>query len=215
MDEYLSLNQSDISWLGGGQAGDAQVPPWHIWEKLAAQGSGAEAYARATRDMCRVSSISEFWKYWMCIPQPSELLDGARLVREDPDGRTSTIDSLMFFREGVRPEWEDPLNKSGGHFMFAFKPGCTGLHLDEQWNNIILAALGGTLEPRDMVTGIRLVDKMASGRNSCVRVEVWFRDFSDTAAVNQLRASVESCMAQRLDGTPGIVPRSETKSHAD
>lgn len=38
-------------------------------------------------------------------------------VREQPDG-LHVIDAIMIFRDGVRPEWEDPLNASGGHFQF-------------------------------------------------------------------------------------------------
>jgi translation initiation factor 4E len=215
MEDYLSLNQADISWLGGGQTGDADLPPWTIWEKLHGQGSGIDAYTRATRDICTVSSVSDFWKFWLCIPQPSELLDGGRLMRDESGRSPLPIDSLMFFRTGIRPEWEDPANATGGHFMFSFKSGFNPMLLDEHWNNIVLAALGGTLEPANMVTGVRLVDKMNSGKQGCVRIEVWFRNFADLHSVDLLRTSVEGCMARRLDGTMGIVPRSDTKSHSD
>ena len=49
------------------------------------------------------------------MPQPSELLDAKRMVREQPDG-LHVIDAIMIFRDNIRPEWEDKMNAGGGHF---------------------------------------------------------------------------------------------------
>ena len=189
------------------------LPPWHIWEKLASQGGGADAYSKAMQDIATISSVSEFWDHWLAIPQPSELLEGNKIVREDPE-RSAAIDSLMIFREGIKPEWEDAANQAGGHFAFTFKPGnCNHLQVDEYWNNIVIAAVGGMLG--DKVNGIRLVDKTVSARNACIRIEVWFRDYADTNAVAELRTNVENAMATRLDGSLGLAPRCEQKCHYD
>jgi len=77
--------------------------------------------------------------------------------------------------------------------------------------------IGAILDPvitLDMVTGVRLVDKM-SGKKSldAVRIELWFSNFEDTPAVDKLRASVERCLAYRSDGSKGAVPKMETKTH--
>eukprot|EP00434_Breviolum_minutum_P039786 symbB.v1.2.035346.t1/scaffold4737.1/size35595/3 len=68
------------------------------------------------------------------------------------------VDALMIFREGVLPQWEDAANAEGGHFQFHFKTSVGAAQLDEYWNNVVLGALGNTLEPSDMITGLRLVE---------------------------------------------------------
>merc|ERR1711974_52389 len=87
--------------------------------------------------------------------------------------------------------------------------------LDEYWNNLVLGVIGATIEPVGMITGVRLVDKLAGSRGSGnIRIEVWFNELRDTSAVQQLLRSVERCMATRtLEGRLGTVPKAETKVH--
>lgn len=221
VDNFLTFNRASYEDVGGGQAGGKAYgfPAWTLWEKPVSSHSSNDHdhYASSTRCLSRISNIEEFWKYWLCVPQPSELLEGKHFVREiaHSGGELTQIDTLMLFREGVRPEWEDPQNANGGHFQYMFRPN--SIHppqLDEYWNNIVIGLVGGTIEPSEMITGVRLLDKSTVGRNSCIRIEVWFNDFSKTEKINQLRLSIENCMCRRLDGTLGIIPKSELKSHS-
>merc|ERR1712039_145142 len=124
------------------------------------------------------------------------------------------IDALMIFRDGIRPEWEDKTNATGGHFQYQLKPNSGGGQIDEYWNNLVLGLVGSTIEPAQMITGVRLVDKLSGPRAAgVVRVEVWFSNYDDTQAVSALKKNVEKCMATRLDGSLGHLPKGETKSH--
>jgi translation initiation factor 4E len=220
MEKYISFNRSSIENIAGGETGGKAItfPGWTLWEKpvSAHTSSDHDHYSAAMRCLSRITNVEEFWKYWLCMPQPSELLEGKHFVRESgPNGELTQIDTLMLFREGVRPEWEDPQNASGGHYQFMFKtssivPG----QLDEYWNNLAMGLVGGTVEPSDMITGMRLLDKSTSGRNAGIRIEVWFKDFSKTDKVNQLRTSIENCMCKRIDGSMSPIPKPELKSHS-
>eukprot|EP00493_Phyllostaurus_siculus_P018625 UN18919 len=97
----------------------------------------------------------------------------------------------MVFREGIKPEWEDPANASGGHFQFQLKDILGGGLIDEYWNNIVLGIVGGTIEPAEMITGARLVDKRQQ-RNSFVRVEVWFSSYEETDKMDLLQKNLEN-----------------------
>lgn len=190
---------------------------WTIWEQ-ANQSSDAKAaqYSDATHKVASFSTVKGFWKYWNHLPQPSELLDGKKFVRETGEGARTVVDALMLFREGIKPEWEDVANATGGHFQFQLKAGLGGGCVDEYWNNIVLGLVGGTIEPADMITGVRLVDKLSQNRNSSVRIEVWFSNFEDTENVDLLQKSLEKCMATRLDGsTPATSAfgKTERKAH--
>merc|ERR1711881_214655 len=121
---------------------------------------------------------------------------------------------IMIFRDNIRPEWEDKMNASGGHFQFQLKPNIGGGQVDEYWNNLVLGMIGATIEPTNMITGIRLVDKLSGPRAAnVIRLEIWYSDHDNTSQVHLLRRNVEKCMSTRLDGTPGVVPKSELKAH--
>jgi len=60
--------------------------------------------------------------------------------------------------------------------------------------------VGGTIEPAEMLTGVRLVDKMAKGRVASIRLEVWFKNFEDTAKVGTLKENITKCMTLGPDG---------------
>merc|ERR1712202_114114 len=135
------------------------------------------------------------------------------MVREQPDG-LHVIDAVMVFRDGIRPEWEDKANATGGHFQFQLKPSVGAGQIDEYWNNLVLGIIGATIEPANMITGIRLVDKLSGPRAAnVIRIEVWYKDHDDSRAVSMLRRNVEKCMATHIDGSQGSFPKCETKSH--
>merc|ERR1712187_850789 len=122
--------------------------------------------------------------------------------------------AIMIFRDNIRPEWEDKMNASGGHFQFQLKRGTGGAQIDEYWNNLVLGMIGASIKPAEMITGVRLIDKLSGARASnVVRIEIWFTHMDDHNAVNALRRSVEQCLSNRLDGSEGQIPRCETKSH--
>jgi translation initiation factor 4E len=173
---------------------------WTIWEQIMQTEAKNVNYSDNTHQVASFSTVKEFWKYWNHLPQPSELLEGKKFVRET-SGNRNVVDALMLFREGVRPEWEDSTNASGGHFQFQLRPNLvSGGAIDELWNNIVLGMIGGTIEPADMVCGVRLVDKLGA-RQASVRIELWFSNFEDTEKVDLLQKNLEKCMATKLDGS--------------
>eukprot|EP00931_Biecheleriopsis_adriatica_P071513 TRINITY_DN4537_c0_g1_i6.p1 TRINITY_DN4537_c0_g1~~TRINITY_DN4537_c0_g1_i6.p1 ORF type:complete len:231 (-),score=49.88 TRINITY_DN4537_c0_g1_i6:38-730(-) len=187
---------------------------WSIWEQIMQSNEKSAAYSDATHKVAAFSTVQGFWKLWNHMPQPSELLEQKRMVREQPDG-LHVIDAIMIFRENIRPEWEDKMNANGGHFQFQLKPNLGGGQVDEYWNNLVLGMIGATIEPANMITGMRLVDKLSGPRAAnVIRLEIWFTNYDDTTAVQALKKSIEKCMATRLDGSLGTPPKCETKPHS-
>lgn len=173
---------------------------WTIWEQIVQKKEQKKAeYADATHKVASFNTVKGFWKYWNHLPQPSSLLDGKRFVRETAESK-NVVDGLMLFREGIKPEWEDSKNATGGHFQFQLKPGIGGGAVDEFWNNIVLGMVVGTVTNADMITGVRLVDKLGP-KNAAIRIEVWFADYEATEKVDALQKSLETCMCTKLDGT--------------
>jgi len=167
--------------------------PWAFWEQMSSGGY-------ATKKIVSFSTAQDFWAVWNGVPQPSELLDGKRFMRDQ-----LAIDALMIFRDGIAPEWEDPANDNGGHFQIQLKPPSGGAQIDEYWNNLVLAMIGETLDGGDMITGVRLVDKLSlRGKpTDCIRIEVWYHSNTSHAQVNMLKRNLEKCLATRIDGSQG------------
>jgi len=187
--------------------------PWTIWEQIM-QDAKPGQYSDATHKVSTFSTVLDFWRHWEHLPQPSVLMESKRMVRTHADGE-QVIDALMIFRDGVRPEWEDEKNATGGHFQYQLKPNLGAGQIDEYWNNLLLGMVGATIEPANMLMGVRLVDKLSGPRAAnAIRLEVWFTNYEDAPAVNLLRRNVERCMATHLDGSQGHAPRGETKSHS-
>jgi len=174
---------------------------WTVWEQHVQSKDKKGEYLDATKQAVSFSTVKEFWACWNHLPQPSELLNGKRFMR-DKDGQRTIVDALMLFRKGVHPSWEDPQNAKGGHFMLQLKPQLGGGTLDELWNNIVFGIVGGGIEPADMITGVRLVDKLSHKTKPMIRIEVWFNDMdeNDTGRLYNLRGNFERCMRTTLDG---------------
>lgn len=201
---------------GGGEAASTEHPlryRWIVWQQLMASGKAAQ-YSEATRQVASCGTVEDFWGVWGRLPQPSELLGKAMVNDQAADG-FQTVDALMLFRDGIMPQWEDEANAEGGHFQLQLRPALGGGQIDEYWNNIVLGVVGATIEPPDMITGLRLVDKLSAGRGTGhLRIEVWFNDLRDTRAVQALQLSVERCLATKtLEGRIGAVPKLEMKNH--
>mmetsp|Transcript_25493 Transcript_25493/g.51025 ORF Transcript_25493/g.51025 Transcript_25493/m.51025 type:complete len:249 (-) Transcript_25493:66-812(-) len=191
---------------------------WVIWEQRK-QSEDSKDYADAMKQTVSFSTVKEFWACWNHLPQPSMLLSGKKFIR-DIDGQRHIIDSLAIFRKGVQPEWEDPENCKGAHFLVTLKPNLGGGLIDELWNNVVLGMVSDSIKPASMITGVRLVDKLA-GAKPVLRIELWFNKFDqETMQGGQgdaydLRGSFESCMRLKLDGQEKQVSwgRTDIKPH--
>lgn len=187
---------------------------WVLWEQVVVEGKQAN-YGDATRTVSKFNTAQGFWGIWNGLPQPSELLESKRIMRDVPGKTSVSIDAIMIFKDGIAPEWEDPKNASGGHFQIQMKPSVGGGQIDEYWNNVVLAMVGGCLEPSELITGIRLVDKLSGPKvANAIRIELWFTKYADSTAVNTLRKNFEKCMCTKLDGTTSSgAPKPDTKPH--
>jgi len=73
---------------------------WSVWEQVQSNDKSAQ-YSDATHKVADCSTVQKFWElYWKRVPQPSELLDGKKFVRET-NGNRNIVDALMVFRDGV------------------------------------------------------------------------------------------------------------------
>lgn len=94
------------------------------------------------------------------------------------------------FKDGIKPLWEDPANKSGGKWVMIVR-GQQPL-TDSIWSNLAMALVGQVLDPMNSVCGI-----VVSTRPRMERIQVWTRARNDYPALNALANRIMS--AANLD----------------
>jgi hypothetical protein len=75
-----------------------------------------------------------------------------------------TVYSFSFFREHVRPEWEDEANKNGTTLSMRLK--LTKSEIQELWKELTCDCARGAME--QIVLGVQLIKKYG-----CVKLDVW------------------------------------------
>ena len=191
---------------------------WSYWIQTDAAEKDPSNYNDSTRQLTSFDTIESFWNTFSSIPQPSILLQGQKVFSEN-----NAVTAIMLFRDGVRPEWEDPANEDGGHLQFHWKNKCVEpAQLDEYWNNLVLALVGDNIESEGefsmhpIVNGVRLVDKLsAQGKQAGIRIEIWFRKPVDARHLQRVRSRLEKAMALHTDGSMGTIPRCDVRYHCN
>ncbi|KAF2871256.1 translation initiation factor eIF 4e-like domain-containing protein [Massariosphaeria phaeospora] len=109
---------------------------WVIWYRPPT--SKNSDYEKSTKPLCRMSTAQEFWKIFVHLNRPSTL---------------PTVSDYHFFKEGIRPVWEDDENKRGGKWIMRLKKGVA----DRYWEELLMALIGDQfLEAADEVCGFVL-----------------------------------------------------------
>lgn len=130
---------------------------WTLWYTKP-QVNKSENWSDLLKPVITFSTVEEFWGIYNSIPAANELP-----IKSD----------YHFFKEGIRPEWEDEQNAKGGKWSFSFhnKRDATPV-INELWLRGLLAVLGETIEDdENEVNGIVLNIKA-----KFYRVGVWTKD---------------------------------------
>lgn len=134
---------------------------WTLWFTKPASGKGDNNWNDLLKEVITFESVEEFWGIYNNIAPVSGLA-----LKSD----------YHLFKEGVRPEWEDPQNKHGGKWSYSFKDK-RSIDIDQLWLHTMLAAIGETLEEEDdgEVMGV-----VVNVRKAFFRIGVWTRTTGKT-----------------------------------
>jgi translation initiation factor 4E len=109
---------------------------WVIWYRPPTPKNSD--YEKSTKALCRMCTVQEFWKIFVHLKRPSTL---------------PTVSDYHFFKEGIRPVWEDDENKRGGKWIMRLKKGVA----DRYWEELLMAMTGGEfMEATEEVCGFVL-----------------------------------------------------------
>ena len=149
--------------------------------------------------LSQFTTVEQFWKYINFIPTPSQVFfDGTYRTKVD----NKTIEEYSLFKKNIEPEWGDPANVIGGEWQY--RQCLDSETLDLQWQNILLSAIGETMEEiidapdgtktlSSVINGVRVVDK--SRAFPLFRFEIWLST-RDVAVRERVKDRLEEIMTQ-------------------
>lgn len=103
------------------------------------------------------------------------------------------LSSMLIFREGIRPLWEDPGNRNGGKFAFSLT--ISHERTLELYVNIVQTLLRRELGFDDDVCGVVISLRPWGGT-----VSVWNRDAKNASGIKNLRKQLSSMFANEING---------------
>lgn len=172
---------------------------WVFWEHKHCTNDAD--WSNAMREICEFGTVEDFWKYFSYIPRPSEIFsDGSSSGRKEVNGKT--IEAFSVFKKGIRPEWEDPANRSGSELVCR---KTMNLDLvDTYWENLVLAMIGEAMDEDDDVCGGRIVDKSKKGSTRTLfKIELWLRTASSEIG-DRIRTKLLDALTDKEASKPGF-----------
>ncbi|KAI1072219.1 hypothetical protein NW752_009709 [Fusarium irregulare] len=159
------------------------VHPWTFWYRPPiSKAHGYIEYEKTLHEIGTVRTVEEFWEMYAYLKRPSVL---------------PVVSDFHLFKKGIRPIWEDDINKKGGKWVVRMKKGVS----DRYWEDLLLNLIGDQFgEAGDEVCGAVL-----SVRNGEDILSIWTRN--DGGRVIKIRET----MKHVLNFPPNT--RVEFKSH--
>lgn len=141
-------------------------------EKQETTTAAPHPYENSIKSISTVKTVEQFWSTYNYLKRPNDL--------------SSTTD-YHFFRDGIKPTWEDPKNAKGGKWIIRLPKGLASRY----WEEVVLALIGGQFPgiPDGEICGL-----VISIRYSEDILGVWNRSASDRDMVDRLRDAVKKVL---------------------
>lgn len=159
---------------------------WVIWEHRSPD-KNSKSYEDNMEKLCEVATVEDFWRAWNNIPKPSAIFYDGRNRKKFKD---RTVESFSLFKKNIKPEWEDPMNRTGAEWFC--RKAFAAPQLDEYWLTLALSMIGETLEGGDEICGARVVDK-STGQRQMFRLELWIKK-KDEGIANELLKRMQEAL---------------------
>lgn len=117
-----------------------------------------EYNATETQKLAEITTIEQFWQVLNHMTLPSNIQK-----RISPN--------LMFFRNDIKPEWEDPTNENGGVWGFSITGRNLREKINELWIETLISLIGEQIVHSEYITGVYLQKRQREDR-----FQLWTRN---------------------------------------
>lgn len=132
----------------------------------------AHPYENSIKQICTIKTVEEFWLIYDYLTRPNDL---------------PTTTDYHFFRDGIKPTWEDPGNSRGGKWIVRLPKGLASRY----WEEVVLALIGGQFSgvPDGEICGL-----VISIRYSEDILGIWNRTANDRELIERLRDAIKKVL---------------------
>lgn len=134
--------------------------------------SSANPYENSIKIIATVKTVEDFWTTYDYLVRPNDL---------------PTTTDYHFFREGIKPTWEDPGNARGGKWIVRLRKGLASRY----WEETLLAMIGGQFPG---VPDGEICGAVVSIRYGEDIVSVWNRRSDDRESTERLRDAIKKIL---------------------
>jgi translation initiation factor 4E len=126
-------------------------------------------YENSIKHVSTVQTVEEFWSTYNFLRRPNDL---------------PTTTDYHFFRDGIKPTWEDDSNARGGKWIVRLPKGLASRY----WEEVILALIGGQFPgvPDGEICGM-----VVSIRYSEDILGIWNKTSTEREIVERLRDAIK------------------------
>ncbi|CAD8204875.1 unnamed protein product [Paramecium pentaurelia] len=149
---------------------------WTVSEKF--NSSQNLEYKKTIVDVCSFKTIEEF-AYLMKKTIYSKLSDvlsepqKCKIFKQFNDNALDVqIEAIQFFKNDIKPWWEDENNKNGGEIQFDIPTQFYNIY-DNLYQDILYEVIGQSNEDLSHINGLRVVDKINAKQGNRIRIELW------------------------------------------
>ena len=129
-------------------------------------------YETSIKTISTISTVEEFWETYNFLVRPNDL---------------PTTTDYHFFREGIKPTWEDSNNAKGGKWIVRLRKGLASRY----WEESILALIGGQFPG---VQDGEICGVVLSVRYSEDILGIWNRTSNDRELTERLRDAIKKIL---------------------
>ncbi|KAJ3299183.1 hypothetical protein HK104_009787 [Borealophlyctis nickersoniae] len=138
---------------------------WTLWFDNPGKKATQANWAFSLKNLITLDSVEDFWGVYNNVQKAGQLPAGS---------------NYHLFKEGVRPEWEDPRNAKGGKWVLQLAKKRQA-ELDQLWLFTLLACVGETFTESDEICGA-----VVSIRKAQDRIALWTKNALDQEKVEQI-----------------------------
>ncbi|XP_050541689.1 eukaryotic translation initiation factor 4E-like [Daktulosphaira vitifoliae] len=118
-------------------------------------------------EVASFDTVEDFWCLFNHIKPPSQL---------------SMNCDYNYFKNGIKPMWEDPSNTKGGRWLLQLPAAKSNPYVDEYWKNIIMSIIGEVYNEQSHEINGAIVNVRGKG----TKIAVWTNNASKDNAENIL-----------------------------
>ncbi|XP_017011827.2 eukaryotic translation initiation factor 4E1 [Drosophila takahashii] len=137
-------------------------PLEHTWTLWHWENDRTKSWTEMLSDVTSFNTVEDFFSVYYFVKPPSDL---------------KIFNDYMVFKEGVRPMWEDDVNKEGGRWIMLLDKASRGF-IDKIWHDLLLCMIGECFQYSDEICGV-----VINVRNKANKLSLWTKDSRNVQAI--------------------------------